>query len=173
MLADRAAETYSRTGLLTKAQLLERRGNLEGALKIYDQVLERYSDGGAMIGFLGRAQKRSAGGPYGAMRDAAVRKFLPGGLKPFGAEISAPPKRGVIVHTENNAIRGAGLRRGDIVVAARGYQVDGWMAFKTIRGLEPEVPLVMRIWRDGAYQDLKPVSAGYRFGIDLSDYVAR
>jgi membrane-associated protease RseP (regulator of RpoE activity) len=78
----------------------------------------------------------------------------------------------VLVDTENEAIRKAGLLRGDILVAVRGYRVDNWTAYTTLRALNAAEPFTIKIWRNGTYLDLPPLPSSYRFGVNLKNYQA-
>ncbi len=168
-LADRAADSYSYAGLLAKAKLLERRGNIDGAYDLQQKIKARYNSSGDLLGFLSRIQKNMPSTRYSKALSELLQESLPGGLVRFTAS-SAAPSRGVIVRAENSAIRDAGLRQGDIVVALRGYRIDNWTAYTAVRGLSSSEPLTLKIWRKGAYLDLPPLPASYRFGINLSDY---
>lgn len=99
-----------------------------------------------------------------------LRDALPNGLARF-VPSSAPPRFGVVVEAENKSILNAGLRTGDIVVAMRGYRVENWKAYTTIRAFD-SAPFVLTIWRDKTYLDLAPLPPSYRFGVNFRDYRA-
>jgi hypothetical protein len=177
-LADRAADAYSSAGLLAKARLLERQHETQEALEFYRKQAERYADYGPMIGFLNRLND-VGGKEYTGLRDSILKKHLPAGLAIFDRSVQSPPKIGVRVPQQGTGewrpgsrVEAAGLRRGDIVVAVRGYRVADWNSFKVLRTLEPEVPYVMTVWRDDKYLELAPLDPKYRFGINLVDYRA-
>jgi hypothetical protein len=170
-LAERAAETYSSRGLVAKSRLLERRGDFPGAIDLLQKNRERYDDPGPLLGLLVRMQSSSADSRLSGLRDKLIKEYFPDGLKEF-VGTTAPPQFGVRVHTENDAIRDAGLRRGDIVVAMRGYQLTNWRTYVLLRGLESEAPYVLTVWRNNQYFDLKPLPARLRFGVNLMDYRA-
>jgi len=168
-LADRAAATYSSGGLLAKAGLLERRNESTAALELYQQQAERYDDYGPLLGFLMRLKNR--GSPdHGELREKLLKQFLPSGLIGFDKAVQGAPKLGVRVQVENQLIEDAGLRRGDVIVALRGYRVADWASFKVLRSLEADGTFVLTVWRDGRYIELPPLRVGYRFGVDLADY---
>jgi hypothetical protein len=173
-LADRAAGAYSRRGLQAKAHLLERRQDYAGAVEYYLKVHERYEAPGLVIGCIMRFKKHSDDPRYDSLLEQLMQQYLPTGLKPFQpANLTSPPVVGVLVHSENLSITWAGLKKGDIIVAERGYQVPDWVGFKVIRDLEVDIPYVLKVWRDSRYVDLKPLPADFRFGIDLIDYRAK
>lgn len=167
-LADRAAATYSARGLLSKAGLKERQNDPAAALDLHQKQAERYNDEGPLLGFLVRQQERGQG-DYAELRERLLKKYLPAGLVKFDRTAKEPPRFGVHVQVQNERISAAALRRGDIIVAARGYRVADWNAFKVLRSLDEE-PFVMTVWRQGKYVELPPVEAGTRFGVDLLDY---
>ncbi|HEY0864315.1 MAG TPA: hypothetical protein VGD97_09440 [Lacunisphaera sp.] len=177
-LADRAAAAYSSAGLLAKARLLERQRETDGALEFYQKQAERYDDHGPVIGFLIRL-KEAGSSEHAALRDSLMKEHLPAGLMKFDKTTQTAPRIGVRVPEQGTGewrpgsrIEAAGLRRGDIVVAVRGYRVADWESFKVLRRLEPEVPYILIIWRDKKYLELPPLASNYRFGVDLVDYRA-
>jgi len=173
-LADRAAEAYSSRGLQAKARLLERRQDYAGAVEYYLKIHERYEAPGLVIGCIMRFKKHSDDPRYDSLLEQLMQQYLPAGLKPFQlANPASPPAAGVLVHSENVEITGAGLKKGDIIVAERGYQVPDWIGFKVIRDLDADEPYALKIWRNSRYIDLKPLPGDYRFGIDLIDYRAQ
>jgi hypothetical protein len=172
-LADRAAATYSARGLIAKARLLERRRDLDGAVDLLTKMKERYDDPGPLLGLLSRIQRTTDGKRFDALRKRLMKEFLPTGIEKFEVRDGAKaPRVGVRVHTENNDIRNAGLRFGDIVVAVRGFRVSDWRSFVIIRSLDLDVPYALTAWRDGRYIELKPLPPAYRFGVNLVDYRA-
>jgi tetratricopeptide (TPR) repeat protein len=173
-LAERAAATYSRRGLLAQAHLLAERRDYPGALQRLEQVNERYDDPGPEIGFLLRHKRLTGDAQYDARLDGLMKSNLPGGLVKVDPEaLRAPPALGVLVHTKNFYVEQAGLQQGDIVVAVRGYRVTDWRSFKVIRALEPDTPYALKAWRGSSYIDIGPLPARFRFGIDFLDYHAK
>ena len=173
-LADRAAEANSDWGLQAKAELLEKRGDDAGAFDYYLKIHERYEDPGVVIGFILRFKKRRSDPRYDSLLEQLTNQYIPSGLKTFQPnDPPTPPEVGVFVHSQNDGVTGAGLKKGDIIVAERGYKVYDWVSFKLIRDLDPEAPYEIKVWRDSRYVDLKPLPADYRFGIDLLDYHAK
>lgn len=175
-LADRAAAAYSSAGLLAKARLLERQRETGGALEFYQKQAERYDDYGPVIGFLIRL-KDAGSSEHAILRDSLMNEHLPTGLMKFDKTVQTAPRIGVRVPEQGTGewrpgsrIEAAGLRRGDIVVAVRGYRVADWDSFKVLRALEPEAPYVLTVWRDKKYFELPPLAPNYRFGINLVDY---
>lgn len=167
-LAERAARTYSAAGLRAKAHLLESRGQLKEALEFYQKSAERYSAPGPLIGFLLRVQQRG-NTDYAALRESLMKEHLPGGMKKFDlAGAKAAPRTGLIVHTQTSQVTAAGLRKGDIVVAIRGYQVAEWGAFRVLREMDEDTPYGLVVWRLGKYVEIPPLAPGYRFGIDFT-----
>lgn len=174
-LADRAADTHSAKGLLTKAALLERRGEFDSALDLHEKQAERYDAAGPLIGFLVRRRdaeaSRGGNARYEGRLKALLQEHVPGGLVKFQMPAgAAPPERGVEVHLDTAQIAQAGLKIGDVIVAVRGYAVKDWRSFKAIRGLEPEKPYFLTVWRGAGYREIGPLAANHRFGVDLPEY---
>ena len=174
-LANRAADTYSARGLLVKARLLERRHDYNGALHYYQAIYDRYEYAGSIIGFLSRLKAaKGLEASEAALLDHLLKVNLPGGINKVEINDKTPPPQiGVIVNTENRYITKAGLRRGDVIAAIRGYQVTSWASYIVLRDLDPDTPITLTIWRASHYFTSKPLPAGFRFGVDLGDYHAR
>ena len=172
-LANRAAEVYSSRGLLAKARLLERRRDYAGAIDCFQKNAERYDDSGPLIGFFVRFKETTGSSQYDAQLDQLIRIRLPGGLQKITKRSPLiGPKAGVLVQTDNDAIRQAGLQTGDIIVSSRGYAVSNWAGYIFIRELE-DTPFTLEVWRKGRYVALPPLPAKFRFGVNLPDYHPR
>ncbi len=172
-LADRVAEVYSTEGLLAKARLLERRRDYAGAIDCLQKNAERYNDSIPLIGLLVRVKTATGSSQYDAMLDELIRTELPGGLKKItNRSPLIGPKAGVLVQTDNDAIRQAGLQTGDIIVGSRGYVVANLTGYKFLRELE-DTPFTLEVWRKGRYVTLPPLPAKFRLGVNLPDYHPR
>lgn len=178
-VADRVAESYSVEGLLTKAILLEKRGDWVGAYEEHKKIFERYDDSSSLVPFLERAVAPSVKDqlPDAVAEDmdnrlvalASVSNVNVGERVQFQKSGQAPEK-GVYVQIDDDTTRKVGLVKGDIIVAVRGYQTDNWETFKFLRNLNLLEPYVVTVWRNDSYIDLPPIPSIYRFSGDLDDY---
>ncbi|MBS2037118.1 hypothetical protein JST97_19175 [bacterium] len=159
-LAELAADTYSYRGLCAKADLLEKRGQWEGALELYARVQERYGRPAPLIGALKRGSARN---PKLKERLQQALEAVPGGLQIY-VPTTNPPEAGVLVEADEE-----GLRKGDIIVAARGYRVQSKAQFDILDGLEPFADMQLVIYRGSSYRPLGPVPAETYFE-SLADY---
>lgn len=172
-LARRAAETYSWAGLEAQADLLEARGDWEGAHAEHQKIVERYADNQSLVAFLLRADQKAPRAEFGAELQELLPAWLPSGLVEFRAGSLSPPnppESGVLVSFSNSRIKEAGLLQGDVIVAVRGYEVSSWRAFKLLRDLYPDTPFSVVVWRAGSYVSLGGIPSDLRFGKDLPDY---
>jgi len=172
-LAERAAAVYSSGGLETMACLLEKRGNLSGAIKYYQKIQERYDSPEGLIACLLRYERATGKIDYAPALRKMVTKVLPRGLEPIEPKIlQAAPKTGILLEKETPETRKAGLRLTDIIVGVRGYKVDTFAAYQAVRDLELNTPFVLNIWRDGAYREIKAAPPRNRFGTEMHNYTA-
>lgn len=161
-LAEQAADAYSATGLGTKGDLLESRGDTAGALDCYARIAERYDDRGPLLGGLLRMAQKS---PSLQPRLKQVCQQVSFSPSKFQAPAdSSPPHSGLEV-TANMA----DLKEGDIVVAIRGYRVENESQYLLVRDFSLFEPFSLVVFRKGKYEELGPFEAGHRFG-NLQDY---
>jgi len=170
-LADRAAETYSYDGLEAKARLLETRKDYDQALAVYSAMVERYQIMRGLGNFLIRTQKVVPAPKYRelltrTLSDAAGWKLPRVELK----DLSSAPVNGVVFTAENSETIKAGLKPGDVIVAAQGYRVHDYPSYTVLRDFDATGPLRLILWRNGAYLELSASPPKHSFGVTMSTY---
>lgn len=159
-LADQAAETGSFLGLCAKADLLESKGQFDQALTFYGRVEERYHQFGPLLGCLMRVATKN---PRYQDRLQQALDRLPAGLQAYQGSAAAP-ERGVLVTSDVED-----LKKGDIIVAVRGYQVQSQGDYVAIRDTQPFADFRLIIYRDKRYSEMGPYPGHHAFG-NLVDY---
>jgi hypothetical protein len=178
-VADRVAQSYSSAGILTKASLLERRGDWMGAQAEHQKIVERYETTSKLAAFflrgLGLAGTPAAPPEIQTKMRASFAQLgyvEPSGiLTPFSSS-SSPPKSGVLVQINDSTTSRVGLREGDIITAVRGYHSKDWRTFRVLADLKIGEPYEVTVWRSGSYTNIAPVDFDHKFSTELENWEA-
>jgi hypothetical protein len=172
-LANRAAEVYSYSGLMAKANLLETLGKYAEALELYRNLDERYGHAEELAAFLARYKAATGETKYDSELQSRIRNMFPKGLEKVEVkELSGPPADGVRLKQENAQTRYAGLRQTDIIVAVYGIRVHNFAQYYFARDTSRAAEMDLIIWRDGRYSLLTAKPPRHKFGVDMIDYTA-
>jgi hypothetical protein len=155
-LADRAANTGSYWGLLTRARLYDWTGNGRSAERYFRHASDGYEDSSELLGFMLRHHRQ------GMEVDALKWKVFPGGV----TSVSLPtlrdaPASGLEVISVKTIGERYGMHQDDIIVAVDGVRVnslDQYHAAKTM-SVDPMMRLI--VWRDLKYTE---VAGPIRYG---------
>jgi tetratricopeptide (TPR) repeat protein len=164
-LADRAADTYSGGGLLTRAHLYDWRGDARHAEEYYRRVSERYNRSGDLLGFMLRHHQ------HGIEVDALKWKLFPAGV------VSVPlptlreaPLYGVEVAEVEKIGERSGIHLHDIIIAVDGIRVNNRAQYYAAKAMSLEPAMRLTIWRDLKYTEVTgPVRYGGLWG-SVMDY---
>lgn len=172
-VARAAADTGSAAGLFVLASLLEKSGRLSEAEEQYRQILDRYRDADALVGFYHRRLQAGDAASEPKLR-AALALALPAGLEPFArGSLPAPPTDGVVVRKENDNTKRWGLHWGDVIVALDGYRVHDRRSYDVVNSLSLGPRLRLVVWHDGRYADVAAELWDRRFRVDMQDLAPR
>jgi tetratricopeptide (TPR) repeat protein len=169
--ADFAGEVYSCSGLAAKAGYFEQTGDLTQALGWYNKIDERYRQPDEALLFCCRHA-----GPTG---DAQLDKQIASRLQAWFdhqekatlADFTSPPNDGVTLTETSETLKKANLKKGDIVVAARGIRIHNIFQLTVARDMNPAPDLAVIVWQDGAYRETNvTLSASHRFGVLVVNY---
>ncbi len=173
-LADQAAAVYSYRGLQAKAELLESLGKYGDALEYYKRIEERYNDTGIVMGFLCRFKTKTGNGAYDKELQERLDRLFPKGVEKVTInDLHEPPQDGVIINEENDLLRQAGLKHGDIIVALYGIRVHNFEQYGYARESDPKPEMVFIVWTGHEYVERKASPPRHRFGLDFATYTAR
>jgi tetratricopeptide (TPR) repeat protein len=166
-LADRAAESYSFSGLLTRAHLYDWMGNAPRAEEYYRRLDERYDSPGDLLGFLLRHQR------HGIEVDSLKWKIFPAGVVSIALPtLRDPPVYGVEVAEVEKIGERAGLRMHDIIVAVDGIRVNNRAQYYSAKAMSLDPNMHVTVWRDLKYTEMTgPLRYGGIWGA-VKDYQA-
>jgi hypothetical protein len=155
-LANRAASTYSPSGLLTRAHLYEWSNRPRAAEECYRRESERYDDPAPLLGFLLRHHRQ------GVEVDALKWKVFPGGV----VSVSLPALRDApVAGVEVAGVEKIGTRHGvhlnDIIVAVDGVRVNNRAQYYAAKAMSIDPDMRLTVWRDLKYVE---VTGPLRFG---------
>lgn len=132
-LAQRSAAAYSATGLVTLAQLYERRGRLDEAERLYMDVNLRYQRTTAdLAGFLYRQAVVAGRSAYLERWRAVETGLFPNGLRKVPDTMREQPAKGVSVYEDSSTSRRVRLQAGDIIVGVDGFVVEDKEQYEAI-----------------------------------------
>lgn len=165
-IADEAYEVFSWSGIQTKLVLSEALGDLAGAEACAKAQAERYGDRGELAKFYGRHPDFAGAKDF---RKNAEAELFPGGLKKTVlAEWKGPPTAGILVTSESDLSKVAGLKAGAVIVALDGYRVETVDQYQYARTLKVDPLISLIIYQDNAWSELRAkTNEERRLEIDL------
>ncbi len=170
-VADFAGEVYSFSGLEAKAQFLEATKDYAGAFQWYANIEERYEDSGPVVAFCLRYKSKTGDPRFDGEIQKRATKVFPHGIEKAGlADFSGAPADGVWFKAESDLLKAAGLKQGDVIVAAYGVRVHNVAQYNYQRdnSSDPELDLV--VWQGDGYHEIKASPPNHRFGVEIGNY---
>jgi tetratricopeptide (TPR) repeat protein len=173
-IADEAAEVYSANGLEAKANFLEATTNYDDAFEWFAKIEERYNQSTPVLEFCLRQMARTNDQRFAKEVEKRIKTLFPNGMEKVAVQdLHGPPKDGVLVMEENDLLKAAGLKKGDVIVAVYGVRVHHMRQYAYGRELKQTPELELIVWRGDGYREFKPNPPHHRFGVDFRDYVAQ
>jgi len=170
-LADRAAEVYSCQGLETKAELLELEEKYDEALDYYMKIEERYDRGGPVVGFCVRYKAKTGVTRFDGLVEKRLKTLFPRGIEKVGLQdFKSPPELGVLIAEENELLRQASLKAGNVIVALDGIRVYDMTQYQYIRELTKDLEIKFLVWNGAQYSEVKASPPNRRFGVAFTDF---
>jgi hypothetical protein len=170
-VANEAGEVYSFSGLQAKATFHEQIGEFDEAFKWYKNIDERYNDVGPLVQFCERYRKQTGSNKF----ESAIAKYVQG-VFPKGQEtvtmasFKKAPRSGVSLAGENDLVRQAGLKQGDVIVALNGVRVDNVAQYTYLRDRLDGPEMQFIVWNGTAYVEASANLPDHRFHIDINTY---
>ena len=129
-IADYAGEVYSYVGLEAKAIFFETTSNYDGAFEWYAKIDERYEDPSPLLEFCARYQALTGDPRFEPEVQKRIHKLFPKGIEKVTLnDFRGAPTDGVLIKEENELLKSAGMRKGDVIVAVYGVRMHN---FQTI-----------------------------------------
>ena len=170
-IADFAGEVYSSLGLEAKAIFFETTSNYDGAFEWYAKIEERYDDSSPLLAFCARYQARTGDSRFEPEVLKRLRALFPDGMEHVTLNmLHGPPTDGVLIEQENNLLRSAGLKKGDVIVAVYGLRVHTFKQYTYGREVKSTPELDLIVWQGDAYHEIKSSPPDHRFGVAFGDY---
>lgn len=173
-IADFGGEVYSYDGLEAEGIYFETTSNYPEAFDWYQKIEDRYEDSSPLIAFCLRYKTLTGNTQFDQELQKRLTKLFPNGLEKVAlSDFHNPPADGVLIQEENDRLRSAGLRRGDVIVALNGTRTHTMNQYTCVRDslTGPELDLI--VWQDGAYHAIKASPPNHLFGVDFGDYKSR
>jgi tetratricopeptide (TPR) repeat protein len=149
-LAEQSARTGSFKGLLTLASLYERLERWDEAEKIYGQAASRYNNPSPRLGFYYRAVQLHRQAKFEPAWKKELAAVFPQGLTTVARD--RRPQRGVVVSSDNDLVRRAGLQSGDIIIGVEGWRVDDYRQYSAVNAFFDHDVVKLTAWRGRPFE---------------------
>jgi tetratricopeptide (TPR) repeat protein len=172
--ADFAGEVYSSRGLAAKAFYLEQTGDLPQAFDWYSKIEERYQQADELLFFC----CRHTGASGDADLDERIRKRLQSWFnerqKVSLGELSQAPSDGVVVTNAGPILGKLSIKKGDIIVGARGIRIHNVTQFSLARDMDRAPDLKIIYWQGNGYrEETITLNSEHRLGANMINYKAK
>jgi tetratricopeptide (TPR) repeat protein len=173
-LADMAGEAYSSRGLAAKAGFFETIGNYDEAFTWFAKIEERYNYSEDLMLFFARYKQKTGDTRFDNEAQKRLGKLFPVGIEKVTlSNFREPPIDGTAIWEDNNLIRQAGLKRGDIIVAVYGIRVHTFAQYTYGRETSQSPQLDLIVWQGAAYHEVHASPPKRHFGGKFGTYPAR
>jgi hypothetical protein len=170
-IADFAGEVYSAGGLAAKAVFMETTSNYDGAFEWFAKIEERYDNPNRLIDFCQRYKKLTGDTRFDAELQKRIPKLFPKGMEKVAlGDFHEEPADGVLIQGQNDLLRSAGLKQGNVIVALNGIRVRNFEQYCYVRESLGTPELVLIVWQGHIYHEIKSSPPNHRFGVDFGDY---
>jgi len=173
-VADAAGEVYSYQGLAAKAEFYELTGKHDDAFEWYAKIEERYNDAQPLRDFCLRYKTKTGDPRFETALRNRASKIFPQGSEPVSlADFHAAPGDGVLIQTEGELLRQAGLKAGDVIVALAGIRMHNSVQYNFQRDLSTDPEMILIVWQGDQYREIKASPPNHRFGVKIGNYKAK
>ena len=171
--ADFAADVYSYRGLQAKGELLFLKGEYRESLDYYHKIEERYADPRCVVRWWVRYRAQTDQPDFDEEIEQRKDTLFPKGVRPIRLQgLSDPPTAGVIIQEENDLIRAAGLKKGDIIVGLQDQRVETLEQYVYLRTRLAGGPMRLLVWNGTRYLEASADPPRRRFGAAFDTYLA-
>jgi tetratricopeptide (TPR) repeat protein len=170
-LADFAARVYSAEGLQTKGDLHFWLREYAESFEYYRRIEERYNNTRAVFNWWLSYREQTGRDDYDAEINQRLAWLFPRGRQAVSlAELEDPPRAGVEIREENDRVRAAGLKKGDVIVGLGGQRVDTLEQYQYLRVFLPDDTLRLLVWDGTRYREVTASPPQRRFGVQFETY---
>jgi tetratricopeptide (TPR) repeat protein len=173
-IADDAGEVYSYAGLHAKAVFFELASNYNGAFDYYEKIETRYDDSVPLLDFCMGFKSRTADKRFDKEVQSRMSNMFPHGTEKAAlAQFTSAPNDGVLIQQSNDLVKSAGLKVGDVIVAAQGMRVHNMRQYTYARETRETAELDLIVWQGQGYREIKASPPHHRFGVNFGDYTTQ
>ena len=166
-----AAEVGSGGGLETLGNLLDARGRFVEAQQLYERIADRYRNTDALGTFFVRQGLRAGDKTLELKGWDNLRETFPNGIERVAMHaLDVRPVDGMAFHTFSRRASATGLRATDIVVGVDEWRVRTHGQYRVLARLSHDDAIVLTVWRDGRYQQLRMRVPERWLGVQLRDH---
>jgi hypothetical protein len=172
-IADYCGEVYSFDGLLTQADFYEITSNFSKAFQCYENLEKRYNNSMPMLKYCLRVREVSGEKRWTDETEKRLNALFPNGLEDVSIkDLKNAPTDGTIINDDNDLLRQAKLKKGDIIVATYGVRVHNLLQYTYTRRMK-ETPLELIVWKNDHYEEVQANPPEHRFKADFRDYTVQ
>jgi hypothetical protein len=168
-LAERGARTQSGQGLVTSAYLSERLGRIAEAESMYREEADHYKNPSQLLGFYYRAVVVRKETDFAAEWKTELARVFPEGLTPVPTG-NVAPAHGVVINSDSQVARRAGLFIGDIIVGIEGYRVENFDQYRAVNAFFEQDEMKVTVWRGGKLAAIAVTAPDRYIGVELHSY---
>jgi tetratricopeptide (TPR) repeat protein len=173
-IASAAGQTYSSVGLQAQADYFEAVDDYDSAFQSLKNIEERYNEPGPLMLFCTRYKLKTGDTKFDRELETRLGKLFPKGIEIVHMEdFHAAPRDGVLVREATPVAQNAGLRVGDVIVAAYGVRVHNFDQYDYARDISKSPELDLIVWQGDTYREIIASPPHHRFGGDFGSYVAK
>ncbi len=170
-IADEAGAVYSHAGLKAKAEFFEATGKYTDALDYYKKIEERYESSGDLVNFCARYKAKTGRTDFDEIAARRTRSVFPEGIEHVTLkDFNGAPRDGMMLGSENNATRAAGLHKGEVIVALNGIHVHSKEQYMYVWSLDSKPELDLIVGKGGQYREVKASPPNRSFGASFPNY---
>jgi tetratricopeptide (TPR) repeat protein len=170
-IAQRAANIGSAAGMQTLAFLYDRHGDDAQAERLYERIRSRYDDPVELGTFYIRRGRRTQNAGDQAKGAALLKTPFPRGIEAVTLQsFTESPHDGVRFFDLGERAIGIGLREDDVLVAVDGVRVRTAWQYGIAAKFSHDPVMVVIVWREGKYQELKLTVPQRLFGVRYDTY---
>lgn len=168
-VAEHGRDVFSHAGLQTWVSYCERTGEDDDAEAACQDIWKRYKDADPLLDFWARSAGRRPASAWHL--DAEIRRRFPAGrVTATLSEFSGRPRTGCRWSTATDQLIAAGMKAGDVVVAANGFCCENRAQYDLLARLSQDGPLRLIVWNGTAYREVSASTADRSFGCRMADH---
>src|SRR5438128_9296910 len=147
---------------------METEKKYDEAMEYYRRNEERYNQPGPLVGFCVRYKAETGDSRYDKLVQERFKTLFPRGIEKVRAtDFKSAPTEGVLISEENELLRQAGLKKGDIIVALDGTRVYDMTQYQYVRELTNASVMNFIVWTGAKFEEKNANPPKRRFGVQL------